>query len=163
MTMLGVTGAMLAIGLQAAATPAPTRAPSAPPPPVAAPPAPRSLPPGLSRTVRPINPGEWIQQSDYPIGALANNQSGMVGFRVQVGPEGLVTNCLVTRSSGWPLLDEYTCRLISERARFTAALDTRGRPTAGSYSNRIQWRIPVEPPPVATPAPTSAPAPAPPR
>jgi protein TonB len=140
MTMSIVLAALMLFVQNASATIPPA-------PPVAAPPTPGSLPPGLSRSARPINPGSWVTPDDYPVGALATDQSGAVSFRVSVNPQGLVTACQVTQSSGWPLLDSETCRLISERARFTAALDSRGRPTAASYSNRMQWRLPPPPPP----------------
>jgi periplasmic protein TonB len=147
-TAFAVLALCLAGGV-AAQTPPPTS-----PAPAAATPSPPA-PPTRARNPRPINPGSWIAQDDYPVGAQANGQQGTVGFQVQVNTEGLVTGCTITASSGWPLLDEFTCRLISERARFTAALDARGRPTAGSYRNRIQWRLP---PP--QPTPPTAPAPA---
>jgi periplasmic protein TonB len=144
---------------QTAASAAQIQSPSNPPSgPFIAQPSPPAAPPTLARRARPINPGSWILETDYPVGAAAGNQAGTVGFRVTVSETGLPTACTVTTSSGWPLLDEYTCRLISERARFTAALDERGRPTAGTFSSRIQWRLPP-PEPAPTPAPTPAPPP----
>jgi protein TonB len=89
-----------------------------------------------------------VLQEDYPVGALATNQQGVVGFRVQVGLDGTVTECAVTQPSGWPLLDETTCALIAVRARFTPATDARGGRARGTYSNRIRWQIPQPPPPV---------------
>jgi periplasmic protein TonB len=138
------------------------QAPPAPPPaPTAAPPVARPAPPApntLARRARPINPASWIAETDYPVGAAATNQSGTVGFEVQVSDTGLVTGCSIFQSSGWPLLDEWTCRLVSERARFTAAQDARGRPTTGSFRSRIQWRLP---PPEPTPTTGGAPVPPP--
>lgn len=125
----------LALLLQVAAQPA---APAGPPPP----------PPTLARAPRPIDPGTWVTPDDYPVGALATNQQGVVGFRVQVGVDGAVSECAVTAPSGWPLLDEMTCALIALRARFTPATNARGDRVRGSYSNRIRWQMPPPPPPI---------------
>lgn len=108
-------------------------------------------PPTLARPARPIDPGSWITPADYPVGAAATNQSGSVGFRVQVGTDGTVTECAVTQPSGWPLLDEMTCSLIALRARFTPATNAQGDRIRGSYANRIRWQLP-QPQPAAPPA-----------
>lgn len=120
--------------------------PAGPPPP----------PPTLARSARPIDPGAWVTQEDYPIGALATNQQGAVRFRVEVAMDGTVSGCTVTESSGWPLLDEMTCSLLTVRARFTPATDARGNRITGSYSNRIRWQLPPPPAPV-TPDPSTPP------
>lgn len=119
-------------------------------------PLPPPPPPSGARRPRPLNPGSWVTQNDYPVGALATNQQGTVGFRVQVERDGTVTECVVTQPSGWPLLDEMTCSLIAVRARFTPATDARGNTTRGSYSNRIRWQIPPAAPaaPLTPGAPT---------
>ncbi len=134
------------VAVQAAAQPAPV-APVTPPPP-------------SGERPRAIDPGTWITQADYPFGALANNQSGMVAFRVTVSETGTVADCSVTQSSGWPLLDEHTCLLITARARFTPAQDARRRPVRGTYASRIRWILPPPTPPQAPvpPAPPAAPA-----
>jgi periplasmic protein TonB len=128
----------IALMIQAAPT-----VPVGPPPP----------PPTLARAPRPIEPGSWVTQDDYPVGALATNQQGVVGFRVQVGLDGTVSECAVTQPSGWPLLDEMTCALIAVRARFTPATDARGGRVRGTYSNRIRWQLPPPVAPVVPPAP----------
>jgi protein TonB len=61
---------------------------------------------------------------------------------VSVGPDGRVTNCEITSSSGHADLDAETCKLITRRARFTPGKDRAGNPTGGSNSNRIRWQIP---------------------
>lgn len=113
-----------------------------------------AAPPTRARGPRPLNAGTWIGQNDYPIGALANAQSGSVGFTVQVGADGLPRVCTVTSPSGWPLLDQTTCQLVATRARFDPALDARGRRIPGTYRNRVIWRLP---PTEAVPAPPAQP------
>ncbi|HYG46815.1 MAG TPA: energy transducer TonB [Allosphingosinicella sp.] len=83
---------------------------------------------------------------DYPAAALAAREQGEVGFRLDVGPDGRVASCAVTRSSGSAALDDATCRLIRSRARFTPALDSGGAPVADKIAGRIVWKLPEAPP-----------------
>ena len=109
--------------------------PAAPP----APPPPRFTPKGA---VPKGNPGSWATTDDYPSRALREEKEGVTRFTVQVGPDGRVTNCTVTGSSGTPELDDAACRAITRRARFTPATNGEGQPVAGSYSNSVRWQIP---------------------
>ena len=111
------------------------------PPPVSAPPPPRFQPKGAAPRG---NPGSWATTNDYPSRALREEREGTTSFRVSVGPDGRVTDCQVTSSSGSPDLDEATCANVRRRARFTPAMDGEGNPTTGSYSNRIRWVIPKD-------------------
>ena len=90
------------------------------------------------------NPANWATTNDYPSRALREEREGTTGFRVTVGPDGRVTSCDITSSSGSPDLDEATCSNVTRRARFTPATDGEGQPTSGSYSNRIRWVIPKD-------------------
>jgi periplasmic protein TonB len=90
------------------------------------------------------NPGGWATTNDYPSRALSQEREGTTSFRVTVGPDGKVTDCQVTGSSGHGDLDAATCSNVKRRARFDPALDNSGNPTSGSYSNRVTWRIPKE-------------------
>lgn len=110
-------------------------APIPPPPPPLAPP-----PPNQARPPRPLgNPAEWINADDYPKEAMRAGVEGTVQFRLTVDEQGGVASCAITLSSGSPLLDERTCFLLRERARFTVPLDLRGKPTIGTYANRVRW------------------------
>lgn len=111
------------------------------PPPVAAPPPPPAGP--TKGAVPKGNPGNWATTNDYPSRALREEREGTTGFRVTVGPDGRVTDCQITSSSGHPDLDEATCSNVRRRARFTPAL-SGGQPTTGSYSNRVRWVIPKD-------------------
>jgi protein TonB len=118
-------------------TPAP--APKAEPAP---PPAPTV---DKSRSCKPRNnPGSWATTNDYPSRALQQEREGTAGFRISVGPDGKVTDCQVTGSSGHADLDAATCTNVKRRARFDPALDKDGNQTSCSYSNRVTWRIPKE-------------------
>lgn len=111
------------------------------PPPPAAPPPPRFTPTGA---VPRGNPGAWATTNDYPSRALREEREGTTGFRVSVGPDGRVTDCQITSSSGHPDLDAATCDNVRRRARFNPAKDGEGQPTTGTYANRVRWVIPKD-------------------
>jgi protein TonB len=85
-----------------------------------------------------------FQDEDYPASALRAGESGVVGFVAEVGPDGRVTDCVITASSGSAALDLTTCRLVKLRARFVPALDEAGRATADRLRGRIAWRLPAD-------------------
>lgn len=124
--------------------------PPVPPPVFVAPPAPVAAPPPPPPKFQPKpaapkgNPGSWATTNDYPTRALREEREGTTGFRVSVGPDGRVTSCSVTSSSGSSDLDEATCSNVTRRARFNPAMDGEGRPTTGSYSSGVRWVIPKE-------------------
>src|SRR3982750_4369737 len=116
--------------LLAAATVAPLPEPVAPPPPlirvvppIAPVPPPRPAPPPpknyFKRAVPPrLLSRELISEADYPPYALQLGQQGNVGVALTIGEDGRVTSCFVEKSSGYPVLDGTTCRLLRMRARF---------------------------------------------
>lgn len=121
--------------------PAPVVPVIAPPAPVVAPPPPRVQPkPATPRG----NPANWATTNDYPTRALREEREGTASFRVTVGPDGRVTSCEITSSSGSDDLDAATCSNVTRRARFNPATDGEGQPTTGTYSNRIRWVIPKD-------------------
>ncbi len=88
------------------------------------------------------NTGNWANTNDYPSRALQQEREGTTGFTVNVGPDGRVTSCSVTSSSGHNDLDDATCKKVQSRGRFTPAMDGDGNPTSGTWSSRVRWEIP---------------------
>lgn len=123
-----------------------TPPPAAPVVPIIAPPAPVPAAPRVQpKQPSPKgNPANWATTNDYPTRALREEREGTTSFRVTVGPDGRVTGCSVTSSSGSPDLDDATCANVTRRARFNPATDGEGQPTSGSYSNRVRWVIPKD-------------------
>ena len=122
-----------------------TPPPAAPVVPIIAPPAPVPAPRVQPKQPTPKgNPANWATTNDYPTRALREEREGTTSFRVTVGPDGRVTGCSVTSSSGSPDLDDATCANVTRRARFNPATDGEGQPTTGSYSNRVRWVIPKD-------------------
>jgi protein TonB len=87
------------------------------------------------------NPGGWVTNDDYPPSAKRNEESGTTGFRLEIGPDGRVSGCSVTSSSGSSTLDNAACSLLTRRARFKPAQDDTGAAMSGSYSGRFTWKL----------------------
>src|SRR5687767_11924526 len=69
-----------------------------------------------------------ISDDDYPLSARTAGEAGTARVRLEVGPNGRVTNCAILQSSGSAALDSATCRIMRSRARFTPARDAAGTP-----------------------------------
>jgi protein TonB len=112
-----------------------------PPPPYDPPP-----PPPPARAVEPARAkadlGRYVSDADYPSDAIRREEQGATRFRLAVGPDGRVTGCTVTGSSGSAALDMATCRLMKSRARFAPAHDSNGNAVADAVSSAITWRLP---------------------
>jgi protein TonB len=124
------------------APPAPPAVPLqvAPPAPPAPPPPPG---PSKARGVKPKGQAGWAGriQSNYPTKAAREEREGRVGVRVQIGPDGRVSACSVSSSSGSPDLDEAACDGMTRYARFDPALDAAGNAIAASYSTAIVYKL----------------------
>lgn len=107
-------------------------------------PPPPPLPPsGLGRMAKPANkPGAWVTQDDYSPSDIRSERQGTARFTLGIGADGKVTSCTIIQSTGFDSLDAATCKFVSRRARFEAALDDSGGPIAGSYTGSIRWVIP---------------------
>ena len=60
-------------------------------------------------------------------------RGGAVFIAVRVLPNGRATDCKINRSIGVPAIDQWTCKLVEERAVFRPATDVNGRPVAAWY------------------------------
>jgi protein TonB len=124
-------------------------APPAPPaPPLiaapAAPPAPPPPPgPSKARGVRAKGQAGWAGriQANYPTRAAREEREGRVGVRVTIGPDGKVSACTVSGSSGSPDLDAAACDGMTRYARFDPALDDAGNPISASWSTAIVYKL----------------------
>jgi len=91
----------------------------------------------------------------YPQRALAAKEEGAVGFTVTLDSKGDVMGCQVTHSSGHPLLDQETCKLVTMNAVFKPD-PALGPSQTKTHEGVINWRLPnssttlVAPRPVAS-------------
>ena len=58
---------------------------------------------------------------------------------------GRATDCEVTASSGYRVLDVLTCRLIEQRFRFKPARDEDGRPVLSTMVQDHYWENELAP------------------
>lgn len=132
-----------------AAAPPPVQTVITPPPPpplviqTAAPPPPPPPAASKARGASPKGQGSWAAriQANYPTRAAREEREGRVGVRVTIGPDGRVSSCTVSSSSGSPDLDQAACSGMTSYARFNPALDDAGNPTSGSYSTAIVYKL----------------------
>jgi periplasmic protein TonB len=82
-----------------------------------------------------------LRDSDYPREAEAIRATGTVAIRYIVRPDGLVDRCAVLRSSGHPMLDQLTCRLVQQRYRYRPARDGSGRPVEQEIRTTFTWGV----------------------
>jgi protein TonB len=75
-----------------------------------------------------------ITNRDYPEDVSRYwPQGGAVFVAVRVLPNGRATDCKINRSIGVPAIDQWTCRLVEQRAVFRPATDASGRPVAAWF------------------------------
>lgn len=81
----------------------------------------------------------YVTPDDYPQG-VERATAKPVAFKLTIAPDGRVSECVVTASSGSALLDSTTCRLMRSRTRFIPASDASGKPVSGAVMAVIDWK-----------------------
>jgi protein TonB len=85
---------------------------------------------GTGVATRPVMITPTLTRRDYPREITRRWPRGArVYTKFQVDVVGRPFNCSIVRSSGDPLVDQWTCSLVESQIRFRPALDQRGRPT----------------------------------
>lgn len=82
-----------------------------------------------------------ISSEDYPVQSLDRNEQGTVGILIRVDTTGAISDCIIEKSSGFAALDDKTCELIRQRAKFQPARDRRGRPVVSETHSHVHWAI----------------------
>jgi TonB family protein len=108
---------------------------SGPPPTPTAPPEERAL------TQNRVGLNTLFSNDDYPAEALRADEQGTVQVRLHIGADGIVSGCDVIASSNSASLDSTTCRILSERARFSPARDSAGKAVPDTAVTSITWKI----------------------
>jgi protein TonB len=143
-------------------TPPPLVQDNTPPPPtiqtVVAPPTPPVIPPVVMAPPPPAPPppprktvsaqsakGDLrtlFTADDYPASAASAGAEGTAQATLSIGPDGRVTGCNLTRSTGNSALDSATCNILRRRAKFTPARDSNGNPTSDTVTTPpIRWQL----------------------
>jgi outer membrane biosynthesis protein TonB len=55
-----------------------------------------------------------ISMDDYPAQAMNNGWQGDVSYDATVGTNGRITACKIVKSSGYAVLDDRTCKIVTE-------------------------------------------------
>lgn len=84
----------------------------------------------------------WVTTDDYPTQEIRAGHQGAVRFQLAIDARGRVSQCTILASSGYPALDQATCKQVTRRARFDPATDGDGNAVGGAYSGTIRWVIP---------------------
>ena len=131
-------------------TPPPIQTVTAPPippiaPPVIAPPPPPAPPPPRKTVSAQSAKGDLrtlFTADDYPASAASAGAEGTAQATLSIGPDGRVTGCNLTRSTGNSALDSATCNILRRRAKFTPARDSNGNPTSDTVTTPpIRWQL----------------------
>ena len=81
---------------------------------------------------------------DYPSMSLRNREQGEVRLSMCINTKGEVSDVKVTKSSGFPRLDEATVKRVA-RLQFLPALDACGKPIDWCdppYTMSMNWVLP---------------------
>ncbi|GAA4713740.1 FecR domain-containing protein [Sphingomonas lutea] len=99
-----------------------------------------------SQTTKAIREGRnWdVLHKLYPARALAAGEEGLVGFTVRLDSRGNPMSCKITHTSGHPLLDMETCKLILVNAVFKKPAGVTGSQQR-AYEGVVNWKLPTTP------------------
>jgi protein TonB len=86
-----------------------------------------------------ITPAKWISGGPTNADNRRGRYRGSVVVQFTVQPVGRASNCTVVRPSGNPEMDTLTCRIVTDRARFTPARDAAGRPVDSQAHATYVW------------------------
>lgn len=131
-----VRNAVLAVAFLAGPLPASAQAPAG-----------QAAQPSAAPTAQDAESWDFLM-SQYPPRARAAGEQGMVGFTVTLDRDGFGKACEVTHSSGYRSLDDETCRLVLNHARFRNAEAARGRVGDTVHEGVVNWRLADAPPAV---------------
>ncbi len=69
-------------------------------------------------------------------------RSSATVLEFDINEAGRVENCHVVEASGSPELDARACAITTEKARYTAAVDAKGKPKRAPGRLKVTWRTP---------------------
>jgi hypothetical protein len=83
-----------------------------------------------------------FSSDDYPPAAYMHGLEGDSQYLLLVDERGAVAACHLLKASGVPSIDAMGCQVLRQRAKFTPALDSKGKPVRSTYTTPpIRWRI----------------------
>lgn len=94
---------------------------------------------GAGAFTPPVHVAGALTHADYRRTRPPRGAGGTVRIAFRVSARGRVEDCRVEESSGWRVLDEATCRLVTERFRFDPARDASGRAIDWHLRTEFTW------------------------
>lgn len=92
-----------------------------------------------------------LRDRDYPTRLIENGDAGVVSAHLSVAPDGHVSGCKVSETSGSQALDALTCSIATRRARFNPAHDADGKAVSGDYWTAVTWGTNKDVVPISVP------------
>jgi hypothetical protein len=84
----------------------------------------------------------YVSSQDYPILAIHARAGGETHALIDVGADGIGSNCRIIQSSGSNELDKMSCKIVTERASYDPALNSKGEPVRSPNYLVFRWEIP---------------------
>ena len=81
-----------------------------------------------------------FSDDDFPDASRRAEESGVTRVSYVIGTDGKVESCSVTQSSGFPRLDDATCKIIQRRFRFKPAT-VEGQPVKETKTQPVRWQL----------------------
>ncbi len=79
------------------------------------------------------------QAADFPVSATNAKQAGIALVALTIDELGAVSECVVSKTSGFVDLDDASCQFARSKWTFTPALDFDGKPTRGRIEKYVIW------------------------
>lgn len=96
---------------------------------------------------------EALLRDNYPAESLRLGEEGNVGMALEIGTDGKLRSCTVSRTSGYARLDRAACDImLIHVGKLNAPVDAKGRRITAVREGSIDWRLPP-----GTPRPAAAP------
>ncbi len=83
----------------------------------------------------------YFTADDYPDVAMRGDDTGTVTLAMLIDEAGKIADCTIVATSGVAVLDSQSCAVLQERAKFTPAVGSDGKPVKSATTQRIQWAI----------------------
>ena len=84
--------------------------------------------------------GNAFSDDDFPDASRRAEEAGVTRVSYVIGTDGKVESCTVTQSSGFPRLDDATCKIIQRRFRFNPAT-REGQPISETKTQPVRWQL----------------------
>lgn len=88
------------------------------------------------------NWANYVSAYDFPQSALAAVKGGETHVLIDIGVAGRASNCRIIRSSGRKDIDQTSCMVVTERARYEPGRNSKGEAITAPHYMAFHWEIP---------------------